>query len=259
MFHEPKKDPHIHGFKPVNWPPTGGKEQLPIKDDGRVNANIQPQQTTMFASDTTMPPQVTTSETKEFTGSKTTPVTTQWERHDHPPTAVITGPKDAWGVWCGKGMDVEHETGDFDLVINLTGRSIFDNRKHVIPIDSLKHWSNGPKHAPEVILDWPDYGIIDWPLEFWLELMGHIEENGLDVVVFCVGGHGRTGTAIAAMMIVSLNFTVKEAVGWLRKNYCKKAVESKAQVEYLYTLEDAMVEYRKTQEEKEAEKKITTN
>ena len=272
LYHEPVKDPHIHGFisdglqksqaESGKWSATGCKEEFPIKDDGRVNANL-PQQSQMFSSDTTMPPQTTSiplppAETKgRWT---TTPVTMQSERHDHPPTPAITGPDGAWGVWCGKRTDVEGNTDEFDLIINLTGHSIFDDRKHTIPIESMKHWSNGPKHAPEMILDWPDYSIINWPLEFWLELMGYIEENDLDVVVFCFGGHGRTGTMVAAMMIVSLNFTVKEAVGWLRKNYCHKAVESKSQVEYLYSLEDAMVIHNEKQKEaeKESAKKVIT-
>ena len=76
------------------------------------------------------------------------------------------------------------------------------------------------------------------PLQFWLDLMAHVEKNKLKLVVFCVGGHGRTGTAVASMLVVGLNYTAKDAITWVRTNYCEKAIESKGQEEYIHGLED---------------------
>ena len=218
-----------------------------IDNEGRVNANIPAGgQTQMFANSTNQPGPAPNQGSKESNY--------KWEKHDHFPQQVIDGK--TWGIWCGKATDVEYSVGqcndEFDLLINLTGRSIKGRDRHIIPIASMKKWETGPIQTPEMILDWPDFGIIDWPLEFWLELMTHIEENDMNVCVFCVGGHGRTGTAICAMLIVGLNYTALQAVQWLRKNYCKKVVESKAQVDYLYNLEDAFIAYN---EEKEAAEK----
>jgi len=46
----------------------------------------------------------------------------------------------------------------------------------------------------------------------------------------CIGGHGRTGMFLAA--VVS-KFGEKDAISYVRKNYCKKAVESSSQVKFL--------------------------
>ena len=53
-------------------------------------------------------------------------------------------------------------------------------------------------------------------------------QDGKTVHVGCIGGHGRTGTVISA--IVAELLEEKDAIQWVRKHYCKKAVESKAQV-----------------------------
>lgn len=47
----------------------------------------------------------------------------------------------------------------------------------------------------------------------------------------CIGGHGRTGTVLSALASVMLG--EKEAIDYVRQNYCPKAVESEAQVKFL--------------------------
>lgn len=47
----------------------------------------------------------------------------------------------------------------------------------------------------------------------------------------CIGGHGRTGTVLAAL--VARFMGVKDAIQYVRKNYCDKAVESKEQIDFL--------------------------
>jgi hypothetical protein len=48
----------------------------------------------------------------------------------------------------------------------------------------------------------------------------------------CIGGHGRTGTFLAALVrCVTGN---EDATTWVREHYCKKAVESKSQIEFLF-------------------------
>jgi len=56
---------------------------------------------------------------------------------------------------------------------------------------------------------------------------------GKSVHAGCIGGHGRTGTFFAAL--VKHMMGVDDAITYVRKNYCKKAVESSAQIEYLHT------------------------
>lgn len=51
------------------------------------------------------------------------------------------------------------------------------------------------------------------------------------VHVGCIGGHGRTGTVLAAM--VAEMGLCEDAIGYVRKNYCARAVESSVQVNFL--------------------------
>jgi len=54
---------------------------------------------------------------------------------------------------------------------------------------------------------------------------------GKKVHIGCIGGHGRTGTVLAAL--VSHMTGEKHATDYVRKHYCKKAVESKSQIAFL--------------------------
>lgn len=49
--------------------------------------------------------------------------------------------------------------------------------------------------------------------------------------VGCIGGHGRTGLVLAAITAEFLG--EKDAINYVRKHYCKKAVEAKCQVDFL--------------------------
>ncbi len=51
------------------------------------------------------------------------------------------------------------------------------------------------------------------------------------VHIGCVGGHGRTGTVLAALVRVMIE--ENDAIGYVRHHYCQKAVESEAQVSFL--------------------------
>ena len=51
---------------------------------------------------------------------------------------------------------------------------------------------------------------------------------GLWVEVGCIGGHGRTGTVLACMGVLA-GLSPKEAVAYVRKNYCVNAIETSEQ------------------------------
>ena len=92
---------------------------------------------------------------------------------------------------------------------------------------------------PIVRLDWPDMGIPPAGLAFWRALVNLLPPHGR-VVVACIGSHGRTGTLLASLLIVTQGMTAREAIDYVRKHHCKKAVESLAQEKYLQSLSDAM-------------------
>lgn len=56
-------------------------------------------------------------------------------------------------------------------------------------------------------------------------------EAGKKIHIGCIGGHGRTGMVLAAL--VTMMTGEKDSIAYVRANYCPKAVESKAQVDWL--------------------------
>ena len=56
-------------------------------------------------------------------------------------------------------------------------------------------------------------------------------DEGKSLHIGCIGGHGRTGTLLAALAKVYLDQA--DAVTYIRSVYCSKAVESKAQLDFL--------------------------
>lgn len=77
----------------------------------------------------------------------------------------------------------------------------------------------------------PDFGVPSDPdgLEARLQrLLDHARGGDL-VEIGCVGGHGRTGTALACLAVLT-GTPPDHAVDWVRANYCSDAVETKEQV-----------------------------
>lgn len=56
-------------------------------------------------------------------------------------------------------------------------------------------------------------------------------QAGKKVHAGCMGGHGRTGTFLAA--VVAQMAGMKDAIQYVRKHYCEKAVETNTQIKFL--------------------------
>jgi hypothetical protein len=79
-------------------------------------------------------------------------------------------------------------------------------------------------------LDWPDFGVPDDPAPV-LAALGSLRDrarSGQRVEVGCLGGHGRTGTALAILAVLG-GHPPAEAVAWVRASYCPEAVETPEQ------------------------------
>lgn len=120
-----------------------------------------------------------------------------------------------------------------------------------------------PFYGDEVVLDWGDQKAAPVRTEFWKDLYDWINPlpNMLpfpytEIVFCCVGGHGRTGTAIASLAVVSGIWDEKTlvdkdkkpvpkeetsladiAIAYTKALYCKSAIESDAQFEYVEKVE----------------------
>jgi len=87
-----------------------------------------------------------------------------------------------------------------------------------------------PKLAVQLYqIYWPDMGVMDiqrlLPLLKWT---GEQIVAGKRIEIGCMGGHGRTGTFLACLMVV-FGWDGKEAIKEVRRQYCDSAIETPAQ------------------------------
>ena len=102
----------------------------------------------------------------------------------------------------------------------------------LVPLESLsaKIWDLGFRGE---ILYYPIHDFEVLPTDVLEELVAKILlclDKGKKVGIFCQGGHGRTGY-VASVILGKLG--VEDPIRFLRKHYCKKAVESNIQIEHI--------------------------
>jgi protein-tyrosine phosphatase len=140
----------------------------------------------------------------------------------------------------GRKEDVSIES-KFDLLINLTGIQYnfsvptFDD----VLFGHLFREIESLKKTQQLVLRWEDYEIPDLPPSIWTALAKDLDafssrnaNKTLHVAIFCQGGTGRTGTALAILR----NLLLKEKcdpVDIIRKTYKVTAVETSSQIEYV--------------------------
>lgn len=104
-----------------------------------------------------------------------------------------------------------------------------------IGFDSMEFTSRHLPWTPgmEISFPIPDMGVptspenfgklVDWTLAQM--------EGGAKVHAGCIGGHGRTGMFLAALVAAATGR--KDAITYVRENYCKKACETSVQIDFL--------------------------
>lgn len=163
---------------------------------------------------------------------------TPYVKCEHKPTLVIDGGKDGWKVYAGAKWDVQDKAGEHDVVLNCTGTTIFYN--HSVPFDWYEDVPrSGQGKATECLIDWDDMQAPALHPIFWKKLLEHLRKTKGKMLVFCIGGHGRTGTALVSLLIAA-GWARKKALKYLRKNYCHKIVETDAQLKYLAYVEKTL-------------------
>lgn len=93
------------------------------------------------------------------------------------------------------------------------------------------------KPSQLMIYPWPDLGVPREPARYrkalhWLLRQG---AEGKRIEIGCAGGHGRTGTTLAALLILQ-GMTTKRAVATIRAKYCSDAIETRSQLGMLSSL-----------------------
>lgn len=83
-------------------------------------------------------------------------------------------------------------------------------------------------------LDWPDFGVPGDADRVRTALQALLERarRGERVEIGCLGGHGRTGTALALLAVLT-GHPADDAVAWVRAHYCPRAVETPEQQAYV--------------------------
>ena len=137
---------------------------------------------------------------------------------------------------------IDEKSGKWDLIIDLAGivtmpspPTAFVGDKSPKKYLALRNHLNTEvaKLPSEVLrLHWADMGAPPVTLDFWLKLWELLPEK---TVIGCYGGHGRTGTCIASLMIAT-GIDYYSAVKTVRAEHCHKAIESLAQENYLHDI-----------------------
>lgn len=89
------------------------------------------------------------------------------------------------------------------------------------------------KGWPEVLsLRWPDQTAPKVGYSFWKRL--HLALPS-DTLVCCIGSHGRTGTAMACLLVAD-GMDPDDAIRTVRKHHCARAIETPGQEAYIRQL-----------------------
>ncbi len=140
-------------------------------------------------------------------------------------------------LWAGAIKELE-ECAGWDLIVSAVGFGTFENN----PVKATEKARAllGPElfdwEPPAIVgLSWPDRGVPNLGRSWWKSLAGEIKALNGKVGVCCTGGHGRTGTMLAILipLLGGVKGKKKCPVAWVRENYCKEAVESDAQLDYV--------------------------
>ncbi len=89
--------------------------------------------------------------------------------------------------------------------------------------------------VPEIQIDWTDYCTPQLHEKFWIKLYDMLPSK--TVICYCQGGHGRTGTAMACLMVASGKYSAVQAINLVRSIYCSSAIEAKSQEDYIASVE----------------------
>lgn len=137
----------------------------------------------------------------------------------------------------GARKDIDASFDVPTLLLNCSGYSNPSTDQIILPVG----FEALAKHVvPTAAIDmqWPDGGTPAVTPEFWRKLPELALKKGfLRMIVYCMGSHGRTGTALASLLIANHGLSAQKAVVKIRKEHCMDAVESSVQVDYLQDVE----------------------
>ncbi len=166
----------------------------------------------------------------------------KWVHCKHEGDTVVWE-KDGKALYAASWQGLDEYSDEWDLIIDLAGNvrpktyqaTFVKGISTATFADELQQFCPQPHDmsAQLLSLDWADMGIPPVKLAFWQALWNAMPAK---TVVACMGGHGRTGTCLAAILIVAGDFDHDDAIDHIKTHHCNKAVESFAQEKYLHGL-----------------------
>lgn len=128
-----------------------------------------------------------------------------------------------------KLADPQAKVGHLDVILDLAG--MVKRRQRFIVEGPRKYLDLNHEICPDVVrFDWPDMTApVHARLGFWQSLLHKLPPH---TAIACIGGHGRTGTALAALLIAS-GMDATLAIATVRQHHCNKAIETAGQEAYL--------------------------
>lgn len=149
--------------------------------------------------------------------------------------AFSIGKVDIWGC-AGSSVNLVPDPllAQISLASDITGAAFRVNESASQLFANCVSFIKDAPVLPYVYIDWNDRDAPPVPFEFWAQLIKDIENKKGNLIINCFGGHGRTGTALAALAYLTGAVPKGEdTVTWLRTVYCEEAVESSNQMDYL--------------------------
>ncbi len=150
-------------------------------------------------------------------------------------------------IWIGRETAVVRKIPGAAAPVRLIVNCCYDAHWTKLPVERHTVAGNPGAHdllgeklfikeppVPQIGVDWPDFGVPEIGKSWWVRLNAALSKIDGDVIFHCVGGHGRSGTALS--ILAALNGWCgpdKCPVTWLRQVYCKNVVESVEQLEYI--------------------------
>lgn len=123
-------------------------------------------------------------------------------------------------------------TGGMDVIIDC-GANIQQDR------NLLDTGNASTMHQQIIRIDWPDGGTPSLTDKNWRSLVEDLKQRKarsgketFHVLVCCVGGHGRTGTALSILAALT-GIAPEDPVIFIRREYCRRAVETRSQCRYI--------------------------
>lgn len=151
-----------------------------------------------------------------------------------PAFTLCSGTKRIYGARGSRLNDPTVKLAHLDTILDLAG--LVKPTSAFIKAGSSRIFANLNKAVyPEVVkFDWPDMTAPNHVrLEFWARLLRALKP---DTAIACMGSHGRTGTAMAALLVAD-GMSARQAIDTVREKHCKHAIETAAQEAYIARLE----------------------